>query len=119
MNQQSLRTLTKRRDFDLVFKKGKNQSSKYLVIYAMPNSLNFSRLGLAVGKKIGKAVVRNRLKRLLRESLRALTKEIPVPCDIVIVARKLAPEGTLNDFINDIKMALLRFKDEGIFNTAD
>ena len=119
MNQQSLRTLTKRRDFDSVFKKGKNHSSRHLVIYAMPNSLNFSRFGFAVSKKIGKAVVRNRLKRLLRESLRALSKEIPVPCDIVIVARKLAPEGSLNDFINDIKLALLRFKDEGIFDTAD
>ncbi len=119
MNQQSLRTLTKRRDFDLVFKKARNQSSRYLVIYAMPNSLNFSRFGLAVSKKIGKAVIRNRVKRLLRESLRALSNEIPVPCDIVIVARKLAPEGTLDDFINDIRMALLRFKDEGIFNTAD
>lgn len=119
MNQQSLRTLTKKRDFDLVFKKGKNQSSRYLVIYAMPNSLKFCRFGLAVSKKIGKAVIRNRLKRLLRESLRALSKEIPAPCDIVIVARKFAPEGTLNDFINDIKTALLRFKDEGFFNTAD
>ncbi len=97
-----MRSLTKRRDFETVFKEGVTLSSQYLVIYARPNELNCNRLGLSVSKKIGNAVIRNRIKRLLREALRGLLRGWPFYYDFVIVAKKSSLEGKLEDFIRDI-----------------
>jgi ribonuclease P protein component len=87
----------------LVFKNGVSSASKYLVMYARPNELNFNRLGLSVGKKAGKAVTRNRIKRLLREAMRRLLQGLPLNYDFVIIARKSSLECELADFIRDIK----------------
>jgi ribonuclease P protein component len=80
-------------------KDGVTLSSQYLVIYARPNELNCNRLGLSVSKKIGNAVIRNRIKRLLREALNKFSHEWPFYCDFVIVAKKSSVEGTLDDFV--------------------
>lgn len=87
----------------MVFKNGVSSASKYLVMYARPNELNFNRLGLSVGKKAGKAVTRNRIKRLLREAMRRLLQGLPLNHDFVIIARKSSLECELADFIRDIK----------------
>lgn len=92
----------------MVFKEGLTFSSKYLVMYARPNELGFNRLGLSVSKKVGKAVTRNRLKRLLRDAMRRLLQEFPLNYDFIIVARKSSVEGGLNDFIRDIERFLSR-----------
>lgn len=106
MRLKPLRSLTKRREFDLVFKEGSSLALKNLVIYARPNELGFSRLGLAVSKKIGKAVARNRIKRLLREAMRTISGDIPLHYDFVFVARKLSAESGMDDFMRDIKRFL-------------
>lgn len=77
-------------------------SSHYLVIYARPNELNCNRLGLSVSKKIGNAVVRNRIKRLLREALRNFLHGWPFFYDFVIVAKKTSVQGTLDDFVREM-----------------
>lgn len=112
MRKRHLRSLTKRRDFELVFKKGLNAASKHLVIYARLNELTFTRLGLSVGKKIGKAVMRNRIKRLLKEAMRKVLEELPLHYDFVIVAKRPSAEGTLDDFIREIKKFLPRLLNE-------
>ena len=108
MRQTPLRSLTRRRDFDFVFKEGVSAATKSLVVYARPNELNFSRLGLSVSKKIGKAVTRNRVKRLLREAMRKMSGDIPLHYDFVLVARKLSADSGLDDFMLDIKRLLSR-----------
>lgn len=112
MRLKPLRSLTKRRDFDLVFKEGSSLASKNLVIYARPNELGFSRLGLAVSKKIGKAVARNRIKRLLREAMRTMSGDISLHYDFVFVARKLSADSGMDDFMLDIKRFLSRLINE-------
>lgn len=87
----------------MVFKNGVSSASKYLVMYARPNELDFNRLGLSVGKKAGKAVTRNRIKRLLKEAMRRILQGLPLNYDFVIIARKSSLECELTDFIRDIK----------------
>ena len=112
MRKNSLRSLAKRRDFELVFKKGLSSASKYLVIYARPNELNWNRLGLSVSKKIGKAVTRNRIKRLLREALRKVLGDFLLHYDFVIVAKKTAAEGKLENFIRETERFLQKISHE-------
>jgi len=103
MRQKPLHSLTKRRDFKAVFNEGVSSSSSFLVIYAKPNEFSFSRLGLAVSRKIGNAVLRNRIRRLLREAMRECVKDMAEHYDFVIIARKESAEGTLKMFISSIE----------------
>jgi ribonuclease P protein component len=112
MRKNSLRSLAKRRDFELVFKEGLSSASKYLVIYARPNELNCNRLGLSVSKKIGKAVTRNRIKRLLREAMRKVLGDFLQHYDFVIVAKKTAAEGKLENFIRETERFLQKIPHE-------
>ena len=112
MRQKPLLSLTRRRDFDLVFKEGVTLASRNLVIYARPNELSLSRLGLSVSRKIGKAVTRNRVKRLLREAMRKLSGDFSVHYDFVLIARKLSVDSCLDDFLFDIKKSLPRLMNE-------
>ena len=84
--------LKRQRDFGLVFAEGKAVSDRRLVVHARPNGLTHNRLGLAVGKKHGGAVARNRLNRLLREAYRTRKPELPQGYDVVVVPREGAPD---------------------------
>jgi ribonuclease P protein component len=115
-SKNSLHSLTRRQDFESVFKDGIALASKYLVIYAKDNNFDYNRLGLSVSKKIGGAVKRNRIKRLLREAIRKLSGEFPLNYDFVIVARKASVEGELDDFIRDIKKFIRKIKKQNNFS---
>ena len=78
------------RAFRRVFQQGKKLLSPLFVLYILPTSQPYSRLGLAVSKRIGSAVVRNRVKRRLREVFRCHKYLLDPPCDVVIVARSAA-----------------------------
>ena len=71
-----------------MFKHGKSFANRQLVIYYVekPGQEHF-RIGLSVGKKIGNAVTRNRIKRYLRQAFQELEDQIENPYDIVIIAR--------------------------------
>lgn len=103
MRKNSLRSLAKKRDFDLVFKDGRSAAADHLVLYARPNALKGNRLGLSVSKKIGTAVVRNRVKRLLRESVRKVFGDSEQNYDFVIIAKKKAAEADMRKFIAEIE----------------
>jgi ribonuclease P protein component len=72
----------------LVYRQGKVWANSLLVMKAMPNGLSLSRYGFSVTKKVGKAVQRNRLKRLLREIMRL--QLLRPGWDIVFIARSVA-----------------------------
>lgn len=80
--------LTKPEQYALVYNEGNSWTNSLLVMKALPNGLNLSRYGVSVGKRVGKAVTRNRVKRLLREILR-MTPLNP-GWDIIFIARRLA-----------------------------
>ena len=58
-----------------------------LVLYVVPNEIGYTRVGITVSGRVGKAVVRNRVRRRLREMLRARLDRLPVDSDIVVTAR--------------------------------
>lgn len=79
--------LTKTAQYGLVYNKGRSWANALVVMKALPNGLDLSRYGFSVSRRVGKAVVRNRVKRLLREILR----QAPLKSgwDIVFIARSL------------------------------
>ena len=78
--------LTRSAEFDAVYRRGSSAASRHLVVYAFPSEREEARVGIAVSRKVGNAVVRNRLKRQLREAFDALDPA-PAACDVVLVAR--------------------------------
>lgn len=118
MRKNSLRSLAKKRDFELVFREGSSVAAQYLVLYSRPNQLNWNRLGLSVSKKIGKAVTRNRVKRLLRESVRQVLGDSLQHYDFVVVAKKKAAEAKLENFIREIEKFSPRISHEKCSDTA-
>lgn len=83
MNQQGLK---KNADFKKVYRKGRSFATKILVMYYKPNGLEYNRIGFSISKKVGKAVVRNRIRRRLKENLKNRT-DLPSGFDMIFVAR--------------------------------
>ena len=80
-------TLKRNYEFRRVYHKGKSGVSSLLVVYARPNRGAGNRLGVTVSTKLGKAVVRNRVRRRLREIYRLSQPELKQGYDVVLVAR--------------------------------
>lgn len=96
-------SIKENRDFRRLYHRGKSAANSYLVLYASKNRLGYSRLGITVSVKLGGAVVRNRMKRLLREAYRLHERELPAGWDFVLVARSRARQAKCGD----IEQALL------------
>jgi ribonuclease P protein component len=85
------RRITHARDFQAAFRGGLRRSAGPLVVISRPNSAGHPRLGLSVSRRVGNAVARNRVKRLLREAFRQKQPEIPAGIDLVISVRPHDP----------------------------
>jgi ribonuclease P protein component len=88
--------LSRSRDFDTVYRRGRSVSTRYLVLHWFAREEDADgepRLGIAVPKKLGGAVVRNRMKRRLRETWRGMLDEIPRGSDYVLAVREGLPEA--------------------------
>jgi ribonuclease P protein component len=97
--------LRRRNDFAAVYGDGRTAGNRLLVVRVRPNGAETARFGFVAGKTVGGAVVRNLVKRRLREAARAAT--VRPGLDIVIGARKSAAEATYNELERAL-WALLR-----------
>lgn len=92
------------RDFQKAFKKGKSFANQYLVLYHSPNGLDHYRVGFSVSKKVGNAVVRNQVKRYLREAFRLEMTDTSIGRDFIVIARpnaaKLDFDGTRKNLVH-------------------
>ena len=87
--------LTRSEDYALVYEKGSSWASDLMVLKALPNQLALTRYGFSVSKRLGGAVVRNRVKRRMREILRALPLE--AGWDIIFIVRPQAATASFAD----------------------
>ena len=88
--------LSRSRDFDAVYRNGRSVSTRYLVLYWFDRREEQDgevRLGIAIPKKIGSAVTRNRIKRRLREGWRELLPNVPAGADYVLLVRSPLAEA--------------------------
>jgi ribonuclease P protein component len=96
------RRLSRSAEFDRVYKEGRSHAGRHLVVYSFPREEEEegpARLGLSVGRKVGGAVERNRVKRLLRDAFWDLADDLPDAHDFVLVARAEASELDGNEAV--------------------
>lgn len=110
--------LTRLNQYQAVYQSGNYRAGKELVIRILPNGRDITRYGITVSRHVGKAVVRNRIKRIFREILRELT--LKPGFDIVVIARApAAPAGyavmkkTTEDILQDAGLLMEENEDAG------
>jgi ribonuclease P protein component len=83
------RRLSRSAEFERVYRQGRSKGNRYLVLYAFPREEDEDgpRLGLSVGRRVGGAVDRTRVKRVLREAFWEEAERLPEGSDYVVVAR--------------------------------
>jgi ribonuclease P protein component len=102
------RRLSRSGEFERVYREGRSHASRHLVVYAFPRAENDgeARLGVSVGRKLGGAVERNRIKRRLREAFWANAESLRPGHDFVIVARpaagELEGEGAIEEALRSV-----------------
>ena len=109
MGDQRLRPserLRHQREYQRVFACGTKRVSSAFVVYVLPTTEPHSRLGLAVSKRIGNAVTRNRVKRRARAFFRLHKAQLRSPYDIVVVARRGAAKASYAEVVRQFSMLL-------------
>lgn len=103
--RQRLRTSA---EFDRVFRRGVRLDGALFLLVAAPNDREHDRLGLAVSRRVGGAVTRNRVRRLLRESFRGLERGERVSADLVIVGKPGLAGSGLDEVSRELGARLRR-----------
>jgi len=95
-----------RRDFERAYRAGKRVRLPYLTVVLAPNELGLRRVGLSVSRKVGKAVKRNRIKRVLREIFRRHKELFPQGHDVIFIPKAAILHRSQDEILRDLKEAL-------------
>ncbi len=98
--------LSRSAEFERAYRQGRSHGNRHFVVYAFARETGEPRLGLSVSRKVGGAVERNRVKRLLREAYAAESSLIPDGHDLVVVARPSARELAEREGLEGVRGSL-------------
>ena len=116
------RRLSRSADFDAVYRRGRSASSRHLVVYAFARDpgaeASEPRVGLTVSRKVGGAVERNRVKRLLREAAARVTPGLAADVDLVIVARPGVAEALADERLDWLEAEVRELAQRAAGSTA-
>ena len=104
------RRLRSAREFDAVFKRGRRFPGRLFLVVVAENTQRSDRLGLAVSRRVGGAVARSRVRRLLRESFRRLAPRGTTGLDIVVVPHKDIVSCSQSEVERELGARLLRVR---------
>ena len=97
------RKLSKTSEFKKVFSEGRRIEGKNLIIFILKNDYNFNRPGIIIKKETGKAVIRNKIKRWLREAFQLTNKKLSPGYDIIMLAKNNIKESDYFDICHDLE----------------
>ncbi len=102
--------LSRSAEFERVYRQGRSVGNRFLVLYSFPRAgggaADGPRLGLSVSRKVGGAVDRNRVKRLLREAFAGEVERMPAAHDVVVVARPEARDLAEREGLDGVRREL-------------
>jgi ribonuclease P protein component len=101
-------TIKRKIDFEKLREKGRLLKNKYLILYILPQKKEMKiRAGFGIGKKIGKAFQRNKIRRILKEILRKVS--VPYAIDIFVIARHSILKASFTDIKKELEKSLEKF----------
>ncbi|MGC9976101.1 MAG: ribonuclease P protein component [Syntrophales bacterium] len=100
--------ISKKRDYLTVYQHGVRSHSEHFTIVVCKNEMGISRLGITVSKKVGSAVERNRIKRLVREFFRLNSSRVSTPQDVVIIAKRNITKLAYQDVCTELGSHLIK-----------
>jgi ribonuclease P protein component len=97
-------------DFKRTYARGRSYPHSLMILYVVPGNAGVTRFGFSVSRKLGGAVIRNRIRRRLREACRRILKEVRPGFDVVFVARRVAATQDFAALEAAIRQLLARAK---------
>ncbi len=94
--------LKKNWEFKWVYRNGRTVVSRNIVLYYCPNGIDFNRIGFSISKKVGKSVVRNRIRRIYREAFYKVEDQLKKGYDFILIARKPAVDVTFHEACKEL-----------------
>lgn len=103
-------SLKKNYEFVRIYKKGRFYAGRFIVLYVLKNNYGVNRLGIAISRKVGKSVRRNRIRRLVRESYRVYEEFIKDGLDMVFSARSTEKTPDYSEISKEMKFLLKKLE---------